>query len=217
MPPPLPPQILDNVTEGVLGRAAVGYAERGWRVIPLNPGGKAPCGTVEPGMWERGEWSNPTGEPRWSRPGGSSSDPDQVRSWWERQPFANIGLRTGTVNVGGSGADCIDVDAADSLSLVAEVLGAETMAAMRLERTPRGFHIYVAARPKRVSVVSHNTSRFDGTIWERAHIDVKASGAYVVAAPSVYAGCSMTRGTSSRPQAPTSSTVSRWRSTTWVA
>ena len=49
---------------------ALAYAERGWRVFPVQ--GKKPAIV------------------RW--PKRASSDPAQIRTWWERWPEANIGI-----------------------------------------------------------------------------------------------------------------------------
>jgi len=63
---------------------ALGYARRGWPVLPLLPGTKLPL----------------------SRHGlhDASTDPQQIGTWWTRCPDANIGVRTGVA------FDVLDVD-----------------------------------------------------------------------------------------------------------
>lgn len=51
---------------------ALRYALAGWRVLPLQPGGKAPL--TEHGVHD------------------ASRDPEQIGEWWQRWPSANIGL-----------------------------------------------------------------------------------------------------------------------------
>lgn len=68
-----------------LGAAALGYAELGWPVFPLQPGTKIPM----PGS--RGFTD-------------ATTDPDRVRAWWAQHPDANIGLPTGRA------FDVLDVD-----------------------------------------------------------------------------------------------------------
>lgn len=79
------------MTLSPLGEAALGYAERGWRVIPLFeplPSGGCACGNEKCaaiGKHPRiGNWQND-----------ASSDPDQVRRWWSKWPPANVGGLTG--------------------------------------------------------------------------------------------------------------------------
>lgn len=63
---------------------ALRYALAGWRVLPLQPGGKAPL--TAHGVKD------------------ASSDPEQIGAWWQQWPAANIGLALGDDVV------CFDVD-----------------------------------------------------------------------------------------------------------
>ncbi len=57
-------------------RPALNYAERGLRVLPLEPGGKRPL--------------------RGSRGcSGATTDADQIRAWWDRAPDAGLGVVPG--------------------------------------------------------------------------------------------------------------------------
>ena len=64
--------------------AALEYAERGWRVLPARPRGKAPL--------IKG-W-----------PVKATTDPNTIKEWWERWPSANVAIATG------NGLIVLDVD-----------------------------------------------------------------------------------------------------------
>ena len=66
--------------------AALDYAKKGYSVFPLQPKGKKPL--------TRNGFKD------------ASTDPEQIRRWWEQWPNANIGLPTGSKN----GLFVVDVD-----------------------------------------------------------------------------------------------------------
>ena len=71
--------------------AALHYAERGYPVFPCSPNSKVP----------------------FARTNGSkdaTTDPDQIRQWWEAAPTANVAIATGSV----SGLYVVDVDVPSS-------------------------------------------------------------------------------------------------------
>lgn len=76
---------IDAVDTRPLGPAAELYASWGWPVFPLQPGSKIP--------YERTRGFKD-----------ASTDPAQVRKWWQRAPASNIGLATG------HRFDVVDVD-----------------------------------------------------------------------------------------------------------
>lgn len=138
--------------EGTLSRA-LAYASHGWPVFPCKPGGKEPA--TSHGFHD------------------ATTDPDQIRHWWERQPTANLAIATGL-----PGPDVLDVDhrgpagsgfAAYSLLKRAGLLdGANAIVA-----TPGGgFHAYFSG-----------TGQASGRL-PRHHLDFKARGGYVLAPPS---------------------------------
>lgn len=72
---------------GELLDAALGYAARGWAVLPIEPRGQRPLGALAPhGLKD------------------ATCDPDVIRSWWARHARANVGLATG------SSFDVLDID-----------------------------------------------------------------------------------------------------------
>jgi hypothetical protein len=142
--------------EEILSRA-LAYACRGWPVFPCQPGGKAPA--TRHGFHD------------------ASTDPGQIRQWWERQPAANVAIATGA-----PGPDVLDVDqrgtagngfaAFNHLERAGMVDGASSIVA-----TPSGgLHAYFAG-----------SGQPSGSL-PRHHLDFKARGGYIVAPPSEVSG-----------------------------
>jgi hypothetical protein len=69
--------------EAALPDAALAYAALGWPVFPLRPGDKIP-------LIPKTEGGNGVHD--------ATTDPDQLREWWDRQPDANIGLAAGVTS-----------------------------------------------------------------------------------------------------------------------
>jgi Bifunctional DNA primase/polymerase, N-terminal len=91
-----------------LRAAALAYAARGFRVLPLHhplqipsrsQSGGVGCSCGDPGC-------GPVGKHPRTRNGlhDATADPDRLARWWQRWPNANIGLVTGEL------ADVLDVD-----------------------------------------------------------------------------------------------------------
>lgn len=93
---------------------AVGYAKRGWHVLPLHSVRDRQCSCGR-------DCGNPGKHPR-TRQGwkDASSDPDVVRRWWTQYPDANIGLAPGL-----SGLVILDIDPRNG--------GGESLAAIEAE------------------------------------------------------------------------------------
>lgn len=66
--------VLQPLPRSVLLDAALAYAKRGWRVIPIIPGGKRPI---------LDDWPNE-----------ASTDPPKITEWWFRSPASSIGIVT---------------------------------------------------------------------------------------------------------------------------
>ena len=99
----------------------------------------------------------------------ASTDPDQLRQWWHEHPDANIGIATGVA----SGLVVVDIDTE---------AGAETWEGLQRQHgaidtltaaTGRGRHYFFHHRGE----LKSRPAFYDG-------IDIKASGGYVVVAPS---------------------------------
>ena len=66
-------------------KAALEYADRGWRVFPVKPKHKAPPLISD--------WPNKT-----------TTDPEQIKRWWHHWPSANVAIATG------GGLIVVDID-----------------------------------------------------------------------------------------------------------
>jgi hypothetical protein len=99
-------------------------------------------------------------------------DPRQIEAWWKKWPEANIGIATGAA----SGLFVLDIDGAHGeahLVELQELYGClpETLTV----KTARGRHIYFALGPGQPPPCSSGNG-----------VDVRCSGGYVVAPPSVH-------------------------------
>jgi Bifunctional DNA primase/polymerase, N-terminal len=153
--------------------AALAYAKRGFRVLPLHhpvqvrsrkQPGSIDCSCGDPGCGPVGK------HPR--TPHGlhdATADPDLLARWWQRWPHANIGLVTGEL------ADALDVDGPAGREALR---GWATQHQLRLEgplvRTGSGWHHYLAAT---------GTGNRAGLL---EHVDWRGRGGYVVAPPSLH-------------------------------
>lgn len=145
-----------NEPGGVL-EAALVYAGRGWPVFPCQPDGKEPA--TRHGFCD------------------ASTDPGQIRSWWTRQPQANVAIATGA-----PGPDVLDVDqhgvAGNGYAAYCELGVAGLLDKMiAVVATPRGgLHAYFTG-----------TGQASARLV-RHHLDFRAAGGYVVAPPSRVGG-----------------------------
>jgi|GEM_PF-1150687 len=93
----------------ILLQAALDYAKRGWRVIPLhNLTAEGKC-TCEEWRAENGRESCPTPgkHPRFAKwAERASTDPRRIRDWWNAWPLANVGVVSGKA----SGTLVLDMD-----------------------------------------------------------------------------------------------------------
>ena len=157
---------------------ALAYAAHGWPVFPVRPGAKTPAIAS----------AHPKGDPGAGRCTGqcgrdghglydATTDPGKIREWWAGHPDRNIGIATGA-----PGPDVVDVDqhgkqgngfaawnAAKRAGLVE--------APMAIVQTPsRGMHAYFTGTGQRSASI------------EKAHLDFRSSGGYVVAPHSTVDG-----------------------------
>ena len=148
------------------------YAERGWPVFPCHTPTHVGCSCC------RGDCSSPGKHPRTaSGLRDATTDPGVVASWWRRWPNANVGIVTGRA----SGLVVIDIDPRHG--------GIESMQDLvrrhgplppgpRVRTGSGGWHL-VYAQPDREI---HNSVNRVGP-----GIDVRGSGGYVIAPPSLHA------------------------------
>lgn len=137
--------------------AALTYADRNWRVVPIPQGQKYP---------RFDEWQNV-----------ATTDEDLITIWWERWPDDGVGIACGIE----SGLFVIDVDVADGK------VGARTLADLEAQfgelpetytvRTPTGgLHLYFLQDPARPIR--------NGKLG--LHVDIRGEGGQVLAPPSIH-------------------------------
>ena len=154
--------------------AALAYARRGWPVFPLHhPDPHRGCSCIN-----ALKCKSPGKHPR-TRKGlkDASTNPAQIRRWWELYPLANVGLAMGRK----SGLVALDVDPRAggdaSLCELIERHG-ELPATLESVTGGGGSHLFFA----------HPGVTFKNSSSELAEgLDVKTDGGYVVAAPSLHA------------------------------
>lgn len=114
------------MTENEVLAAALDYEGRGWSVLPLCPHnhlgvGRAHRGCASPGKRpffpDRADGAS--GE--WKEFQSRRATADEIRVWWDKNPFLNVGLALGPV----SGLVGIDVDDEDGDTLLAELAGGD--------------------------------------------------------------------------------------------
>jgi len=145
-----------------LGRAALGYVDKGYKVFPLKKGKKKPA--TKHGFKD------------------ATDDAAQVARWWSEMPGANIGIATG------AGLLVVDVDRLDGpggrKALDNPFLSPLTERLAELEpdavsRTPSGgFHLWWAVGDSFQSKASEIAEK----------VDHRCEGGYIVAAPSALDG-----------------------------
>lgn len=152
--------------------AALRYAERGIRVLPLHTPQGNGCSCGKP------DCPSPGKHPR--TPNGvkdATTDPDAIRHWWTKWPDANIGLATGAES------DIVVVDADGDAGL-------ESLQTLRLlydlNRVPEvltgsgGRHLYF----RHPGGTFKNRVKFSSAY---PGLDTRGDGGYVVAPPSLHA------------------------------
>lgn len=155
--------------------AALAYARHGWAVLPVcGAGGAHPCGCDSPGK-------HPL-----TRHGvhDAARDEDQIRRWWARWPWANVGVATGVR----SHLAVVDVDPHSggeaALDAVAAAGGAFPVTFL-VATGGGGFHLYYR-QPRRVTL-PNTVARLPGVDGDLSGIDMRGDGGYVVAPPSLHA------------------------------
>ena len=93
-------------TLSLLCQSALGHAEQGYQVLPVHGVRDGAC------LCKAGPRCRCAGKHPATLHGlrDATSDPDQIREWWRKNPEANIGIRTG------GGFLVLDVDSLESLA-----------------------------------------------------------------------------------------------------
>jgi hypothetical protein len=134
-------------------RRALAYASHGWPVFPCQPDGKEPA--TRHGFHD------------------ATTSPDRIRSWWRRQPAANLAIATGR-----PGPDVLDVDqhgdAGNGFAALRQLKHEGLLEAVSaIVATPGGgLHAYFTG-----------SDQPSGRL-PRQHLDFRSGGGYVLAPPS---------------------------------
>ena len=153
--------------------AAQGYAERGWRVVPLHypkDDGRCSCGRP---CGSTGKHPRPKG---WQKI--ASDDADTIERWWARDRRNNVGIATG----GRARLVVLDIDPKDDGFASLDRLLAEHD---QLPPTPTvttgsgGRHYYFRA-PEGSAVLRNSASKLG------PGLDIRGEGGQVVAPPSLH-------------------------------
>lgn len=138
--------------------AALEYLDEGWSVIPIRPETKRPAI-----KWSQYQDRQPTTE--------------EIETWWERWPNADIALITGEI----SGLVVVDCDNEDALHAAYDA----GMRSPVTVRTKRGLHLYFKhpMDGERRGPRAGSTSR--GADWPRIPgLDFRGDGSYALLPPS---------------------------------
>ena len=146
--------------------------DQGWSVFPLAPGTKIP---LFPSAHPEGDPLRGTCKGECGRVGhgvyDATKDPEKIRSWWTANPNANIGVATGAP----SGFDVLDIDGEEGEASLAKLEAIHGKIPLTMTvRTPNGRHIYFKHTPGLVNGVKILPG-----------LDIRTTGGYVVAPPSV--------------------------------
>ena len=152
--------------------SALGYALRGWQVVPLHSIDDGSC------TCHREACASPGKHPRINKwPQRATTNREQLTEWWDKWPGANVGVVTGPT----SGLVVLDVDPRHHGDLsLAELEGAHGAldGALRCETGGGGWHVYLAHPDFHV----RNSAGSLGP-----GLDIRGHGGFVVAPPSMHA------------------------------
>ena len=136
---------------------ALAYASRAWPVFPCQPGGKEPA--TRHGFHD------------------ATTDPDQIRTWWRRQPAANVAIATGL-----PGPDVLDVDQHGQAGS-----GFTAYSRLRHEGLLEGVSAIVATPGDGLHAYFTGSDQASGRLPHQ-HLDFRSHGGYVLAPPSQIGG-----------------------------
>lgn len=133
-------------------KTAIEYAKLGCFVLPIDPATKKPLV-----KWGHRKHQKPTVE--------------EVIEWWQKWPYANIGIATGEM----SGIDVVDIDSDAALGEFTSKTGI-TFNTILWQMTGKGYQFFFKFTGK-----LKNNVRVNGVA-----IDIRSTGGYVIVPPSVH-------------------------------
>jgi hypothetical protein len=154
--------------------AALNYAARGWRVLPLETVTADGC-TCWRGAACRSagkhpaEWLGPTGDDHAI----ATTDAAHIAEWWTAHPTANVGVVCGAA----SGLVVLDVDPAKG--------GAESLITLFLRGCPQTLTVRTGSGGEH-RYFAHPGGRVECRVGFRRGLDLRADGGLVVAPPSLH-------------------------------
>jgi len=147
---PEPPEPIGDPQNEHRLKSALCYAVNGWHVFPCNPQTKTPL--TDHGFKD------------------ASTDVDQVRMWWTRQPDALIGFWPGPSDLA-----VLDIDmknGKDGLAGLSQLTGRAALPLTPAAHTPSGgYHIYFRQPKNRITTTVCNPA---------SGLDWRGDGAYVI-------------------------------------
>lgn len=165
---------MTDTTVSPLLAAALGYARRGWSVLPLHsfrPDGACTC--------SKGAECVSSGKHPRTKNGShdATTDEETIRDWWRQYPAANVGIATGER----SGIFVLDADAKnggpESLAALECQHGALPWSA-RVRTGSGGLHVYLEYPGRHLANRAGKMA---------PGLDVRCCGGFVVAPPSRHA------------------------------
>lgn len=176
-----------------LATAAIKYAEKGYRVFPLEPRGKTPIDPCDACLTRLPAKEKDTGIKTCRKCGATypdgtrgvhtaSTDLARVESWWRQYPDANIGIATGR------GLLVVDIDGeigAATLARLTDEYG--PLPLTPTQKTGKGRHYLFTVEGE----VRNTTGRL-GAIEDAegkrlpSGIDTRGDGGYIVGGPSIH-------------------------------
>ena len=146
--------------DGNMKEYALYYSRLGLAVFPIKPKSKQPL--TEHGLKD------------------ASKEPEQIESWWNRWPVANIGIATGAVS---GGLVVIDLDVDRDKGIDGRVTLREWEA--EHEKLPDNTWLAITGRGG-YHYFYHDTSTVRNRTGIYEGIDIRGDGGYIVAPPSVH-------------------------------
>lgn len=139
--------------------AALEYAGLGWAVLPLRARGKEPL--TRHGLKD------------------ASTDPDQIRKWWDRWPDANVGVACGSAS---GGLVAIDLDEHEERGLS----GLDTLHDWEREHGQLPDTATAITGGGGVHLLYRADAEVRGSANAVTGVDVRGDGSYIVAPPSIH-------------------------------
>ena len=152
---------------------ALSYADRGWAVVPLHGILQDLCTCGDPNCPSAGK------HPLTSQGvHDATTDEAIITDWWQAQPYANVGIATGTI----SGLFVVDVDDGENKS------GSDSLKALEREfgKLPRDVYVRSGGGGRHFYFKAPNGGVRNSTGKIAPYIDVRGEGGLIVAPPSLH-------------------------------